>query len=229
MTEACSHDCYFDVREHDDPDFRTAHNQKWKAHELKTLGLAVRYFGNCPCKIWISFLNKSCRDVWCMLESLTKEPASLHHFGQQLVETTAKIIIAAMRLSTSSLAIPPYAEPYSPQHRRHPPSPCSCEDHSRPQATAICSPSCPCAATNNFCERSCGCSKYCPYRYPGCDCKDGCKARVVSKSGEAGKVRYEFHSERACRCIIEGRECDPDVCNSCGADGRGAYLQIRLA
>lgn len=64
-------------------------------------------------------------------------------------------------------------------------------------------PDCICARSNMHCERTCLCSPACARRHPGCDCH--------SRTGKACK-------SETCRCFLDGRECDPDVCGSCGAD-----------
>ncbi|VUC38260.1 unnamed protein product [Clonostachys rosea] len=75
-------------------------------------------------------------------------------------------------------------------------------DHDGP-----CSPSnekCPCAKKGHFCEKFCGCTvENCAYKFTGCDC--GLRGKPCHQKGEE------------CICVQLNRECDPDLCHSCGA------------
>lgn len=58
---------------------------------------------------------------------------------------------------------------------------------------------CPCIFNYTFCEKFCSCSDACKNRFQGCHCGGKCETK-------------------SCVCFASNRECDPDLCKTCGSD-----------
>lgn len=81
--------------------------------------------------------------------------------------------------------------------------------------------SCECFREQHHCQRSCRCSLDCFIRWKGCACHSRKKRSRLDPDDRPCK---NFNN---CKCRREGRECDPDLCVSCDARGRGkrSYCQ----
>lgn len=67
-----------------------------------------------------------------------------------------------------------------------------------PGLCAVGKADCVCCKNGSSCEKFCACLRTCKRRFPGCRCKTGqCRSN-------------------SCKCFIAGRECDPDLCFTCG-------------
>lgn len=72
-----------------------------------------------------------------------------------------------------------------------------------------CNENCKCVKNKNFCEKYCQCDSECMNRFRGCKCKSNCNSKH-------------------CPCFLAIRECDPDLCTSCGAHNLLAKSQIAI-
>lgn len=89
--------------------------------------------------------------------------------------------------------------------RREVKDPCT---HSGP-----CGKGCPCVDAKLLCERFCRCTaENCAYKFTGCACKAEGKTCLQSK--KEGKP---------CICVQLNRECDPVLCQGCGAFERADH------
>ena len=76
-------------------------------------------------------------------------------------------------------------------------SACSHEGECRPENS-----SCLCVSNKTYCDKFCACDKdICPQFYQGCACAPGKNTCLTDK----------------CPCHVAHRECDPDLCQGCGA------------
>ncbi len=74
-------------------------------------------------------------------------------------------------------------------------------DHDGPCTMAVCS----CLRNGSFCEKFCACPVDCKHKFQGCRCRGGC-------------------TSKACPCFAASRNCDPDLCGTCGASIHPLYL-----
>ena len=67
---------------------------------------------------------------------------------------------------------------------------------------------CSCMINEHFCSKYCACPNSCKMGFPGCRCKGTC-------------------TTLQCPCMSAGRECDPDLCRTCGVDIRPDDLKSK--
>ncbi|PFH60547.1 hypothetical protein XA68_10790 [Ophiocordyceps unilateralis] len=91
-------------------------------------------------------------------------------------------------------------------HRRETLEPCC---HEGPCVSRLC----PCVDAGLLCDKFCGCTAdECAYKFTGCACHS------------QGKTCQQKQKDRPCICVQLNRECDPQLCGSCGAVERADPL-----
>lgn len=73
--------------------------------------------------------------------------------------------------------------------------------------------SCPCFQNGAHCQRNCHCPSKCLRRLRGCRCSRA-KSSVSCATAK-------------CHCVESRRECDPELCLSCGCKGRSFTIVVR--
>ncbi|RCI12389.1 hypothetical protein L249_1293 [Ophiocordyceps polyrhachis-furcata BCC 54312] len=72
---------------------------------------------------------------------------------------------------------------------------------------------CPCVDAGLLCDKFCGCTADdCAYKFTGCACHS------------QGKTCQQKQKDKPCICVQLNRECDPQLCGSCGAVERADPL-----
>lgn len=166
---------------------------EWTPAEVLLLGKIEKCLGSQPCVIATILMTRSCADV-----------AAYVRHRREAVEETETLI--SYKLNSRDLARPVGARGNSHDHLRrtrmqrmkdrganHEYVPCNHE------GISCNSGDCSCMRRDHYCEKACGCPQDCANRFPGCKCDPGeCRSTT-------------------CPCYVAGRECDPDLCFSCGA------------
>ncbi|KAF2211453.1 hypothetical protein CERZMDRAFT_25236, partial [Cercospora zeae-maydis SCOH1-5] len=67
---------------------------------------------------------------------------------------------------------------------------------------------CSCFDNKIACEKSCSCGLGCKRKWKGCSC--------LSSARPNQKAKLICWSDDRCVCYAKGRECDPDLCGTCG-------------
>ncbi|ELW54712.1 Histone-lysine N-methyltransferase EZH1 [Tupaia chinensis] len=146
------------------------------------------YFNNF-CSIARLLGTKTCKQVvGCTLQENSTEEGG-HGYYDKLLRVREVDQLAVREHGHSSLALFSFLDNSSTQVYNYQP----CDHPDRP-----CDSTCPCIMTQNFCEKFCQCNPDCQNRFPGCRCKTQCNTKQ-------------------CPCYLAVRECDPDLCLTCGA------------
>ncbi|KAI9101331.1 hypothetical protein DFS34DRAFT_693022 [Phlyctochytrium arcticum] len=231
-SDPCGESCAYSLKIGPNP------NKEFTPEELRLLAMGYRCFGRDPCRISVALSSRTCSEVLGMIKTIEDnsgrwDPDARPEFfvarealrdADVEASLSRDMIIPQVQARPSYLTASVYAEPCDCGIITSPtlstsrstcspsPSPATFINNLNP-FTRVCSKSCRCAKSKVYCTNSCACSMFCPYRYPGCNCTDGCQAEVT----EPGWRFKPKGKGKGCRCVLESRECDPDLCKSCGA------------
>ncbi|KAJ8544566.1 hypothetical protein ON010_g11700 [Phytophthora cinnamomi] len=170
--------------------------KSWESAEIALLNKLEKSVGTNPCVLAVLLATRTCAEVAGFLqqrESLSQ--VGLHELG--LIRSG---VYGRNRERSNGVLGNSYEHLRRTRFQRmkdrganHEYVPCNHDGGSCDSAQ------CSCMRRDHYCEKACGCSPDCSNRFPGCHC-------------EAGQCRTT-----ACPCYFASRECDPDVCTSCGA------------
>ncbi|KAK9263474.1 hypothetical protein V1519DRAFT_496124 [Lipomyces tetrasporus] len=193
----CSPDCFMKVLKSDTPETMTR-PVEWKDDEVSMLKMtaSVMIRNERTSCLLTTIISKSCRDIRTKLEDLrlTSIFAKLEKPGLSRLITldSAQSLPGNKRKRKAQTGYPEDCSLSGNHSKRGNVNPC--------MHTGPCDSRCPAVISKVFCEKGCACPASCPRRWRGCRCT-------------TNRCRTS-----ACECFKWNRECDPDLCRSCGAD-----------
>ncbi|KAG3076757.1 hypothetical protein PI125_g21446 [Phytophthora idaei] len=176
--------------------FSALQDKRWDDSEVALLDKLERCVGPNPCALAALIATRSCTDV---AEFLRERESRLHDdlhelglfrsgpYGRNRERSNGVLGNSFEHLRRTR------SQRMKDRGANHEYVPCNHDGGSCDSAQ------CSCMRRDHYCEKSCGCSPDCSNRFPGCHC-------------EVGQCRTS-----ECPCYFAARECDPDVCTSCGA------------
>ncbi|RAW43794.1 hypothetical protein PC110_g77 [Phytophthora cactorum] len=176
--------------------FSALQDKRWDDSEVALLDKLERCIGPNPCALAALIATRSCTDV---AEFLRERESRLHDdlhelglfrsgpYGRNRDRSNGVLGNSFEHLRRTR------SQRMKDRGANHEYVPCNHDGGSCDSAQ------CSCMRRDHYCEKSCGCSPDCSNRFPGCHC-------------EVGQCRTS-----ECPCYFAARECDPDVCTSCGA------------
>ncbi|XP_076280854.1 histone-lysine N-methyltransferase E(z) isoform X1 [Lasioglossum baleicum] len=167
---------------------KTENELSWTGSEQSLFRALHKAFPGNPCALAQIMLTKTCQEVYRFAQKEASDIPAIENLKDFTPPRKKKKKHRLWSMHCRKIQL----KKDSGANHVHNFAPC---DHPGRQ----CDNSCPCIQAQNFCEKFCQCSSECQNRFPGCRCKAQCNTKQ-------------------CPCYLAVRECDPDLCQTCGAD-----------